>query len=329
MPNELQIAVIGCGAIGSRHAQALAALKHPAIVHLMDTSAEARATARALMFQSVAAKATVHVVEAAAMNALPATLDVAIVATTAARRRQVIDSLLIGRRVKYLILEKFLFQSKEDFAWANAAIRQAGSEAWVNCARRLWPGYHELRQALANDGGPITLSCATHARFGIGTTAIHLLDLLTYLSGTLDFELSSELVDAAPMQHRSGGVDFSGTLYGKSARGDVFRYTAFRNGDLPIGIVIEASSLRAHVDEANKAIRLSARDRSWNWAERPFETPFQSQLTHGVVEDLAIKGTCELTPYPESARLHLAILEPLLAHYRKHVDPHALACPIT
>lgn len=328
-PDQLRIAVIGCGIIGSRHAQALAALKRPVAVYLTDTSVEARAAARTLMLQSAGESTAVQIAEASAVDALPPMLDVAIVATAAAPRRQVIGELLAGRRVKYLILEKFLFQSKENFAWADAAIRQAGSQAWVNCTRRLWPGYSELRQALANDGGSVALSCTTHARFGIGTTAIHLLDLLTYLSGALDFELSSELVDPTPLAHRSGGIDFSGTLHGKSGRGDIFRYTAFKDGTLPIGVAVEAPSLRAHIDESSKVIRLSARHNDWNWETLSFETPLQSQLTHGVVEDLAGRGTCNLTPYQESARLHLAILEPLLAHYRKHVDSRASSCPIT
>jgi hypothetical protein len=186
-----------------------------------------------------------------------------------------------------------------------------------------------LRRALIRDGGAIALSCTTHARFGIGTTAIHLLDLLAYLTGSLDFDLSSELVDPKLLDHRSGGGDFSGTLYGNSGRGDVFRYTAFKDGTLPIGVAIEAPTLRAHVDESNKTIRLSRESDGWAWTEAAFETPFQSQLTRDVVEQLAAKGTCELTPYQESARLHLAILKPLLAHYQKHVNPRASSCPIT
>jgi predicted dehydrogenase len=326
---QLSIAVIGCGIIGSRHAQALAALKRPAILYLTDTSSAARAAAKNLMFQSGGTDFDLQIAEAATAGSLPPALDVAIVATVAAARRQVIEELLNGRNVRFLILEKFLFQSNEDFAWAGAAIRRAGVHAYVNCPRRLWPGYVGLRRTLVEEGGPVALSCTTHARFGIGTTAIHLLDLLAYLSGTLDFDMSYALVDPEPLPHRSGGVDFSGSLLGKSKCGDVFRYTAFRDGTLPVGITIEAPSLRAHVDESRKIIRLSRRDTGWTWESLPFETPFQSQLTHAVVEDLTARGSCGLTPYNESARLHLAILEPLLAHYRKHADPHALSCPIT
>ncbi len=322
----IRVAVIGCGVIGSRHAQALARLKRGCEVYLVDPSPDAGKAAARLLMQDCVEAGAIKLQVLSALGDLPGTLDVAVVATTAQLRRQVIEQLLGHATVRYLVLEKFLFQRPDDYEAVGAILRRAGARAWVNCPRRMWPGYQDLRRIIS---GPVALQVATHARYGIGTSAIHLLDVLSYLSGDDDFHLSAAAVDAAPVPHRSGGVELTGTLSGHSRRGSFFRFAAYADGSLPPLTIIDSPHLRAIIDEGRQHARVSRAEENWAWRDQPFGVLSQSQLTDTVVASLIDDGTCVLPEFDESSRLHLAILNPLLRHYRNAVDPRAEGCPIT
>ena len=56
--------------------------------------------------------------------------------------------------------------------------------------------------------------------------------------------------------------------------------------------------------------------------------PYQSQMTQYVIEDILLKGTCKLTTYEESSRMHLEFIKPLIEFFEKHGMEKGL-CPIT
>jgi len=326
---KLCVAVIGCGVIGSRHLQALGSLKRPTMVYAVDPAQSARTNATRLFLENKGGVGSDDLKELETISALPKRLDIAIVATTAAGRRDLMTSLLRQSAVKYVILEKFLFQAISDYADVSSILAGRGAKAWVNCPRRIWPVYHKLREAIGAGAGPVALSCATHARYGIGTSAIHMLDALAFLCGRADFHLYGDAIDPEVIQNSRGGIEMTGSLYGASNAGDLFRFTSYREGDMPSLVSVESARLRAIVDEGAGKIRMSSADNGWEWRESEFKAMFQSQLTDKVVTDLADTGNCLLPTYEESSKLHLAGLEPLLAHYRRHIDSKATVCPIT
>lgn len=329
MSGPLSLAVIGCGVIGSRHAQALGLLDRPANIYLIDPSDAARAQAANLCRAGMQMSGRKELIDARDITTLPESLDVAIVATGAAERPAAIASLYETRRIAYLILEKFLFQREADYSDIAGRLAVEKSKAWVNCPRRLWPGYQKLRSMLHVDNSAVMLNCSTHSKFGIGTSAIHLLDTLAYLSGRTDFTLMGDRLDDELLQGKRGGIEVTGQLYGFSAHNDFFSFTAHKKGSLPTITMVETAACRAIVDDAAKVMRVSHVDDDWRWVDMPFDTMLQSEMTHHIVSDLLDTGGCGLPSMAESSRLHLAILQPLLSHYRQLAEPSANACPIT
>lgn len=325
----VNVAVIGCGVVGSRHAQALGLLDRGAGIHLVDPSPEARARTSGFIANEMAGRQDLGIQGHADLTGLPPELDVVVVATAATERRALIEQLLHSTRPRYLVLEKFLFQAVEDYAVVAELLRGHGIPAWVNCPRRVWPGYVKLQRELADAGGPVNLEVATYSRFGIGTSAIHLLDALAFLANDDQFDLDAHLVDARPINHRSGGIDFTGTFFGVGSKGSFFRYSANATGNLPPLVQIETPDLRATIDEAGQSMRISRSADDWAWRDEPFQMLPQSRMTHSIVQDLVDHGSCGLAGFESSSRLHLAVLEPLLAHYRATVDKKATLCPIT
>lgn len=306
----------------------MARLGRDARVLAVDPLASARQRAIGYFAEDAPSGCRVEIEEVQAIDRLSGAIDVAVVATAAANRRAVIEELLSRAKPRHLILEKFLFQRDEDYAAVAALLERTGAAAWVNCPRRIWPVYRDLRDRLQGSG-PIDLHVSAPSRYGIGTSAIHFLDLAVYLSGTAQFELRGDRLDKELIENRRGGVEFSGTLYGAGANGEGFTFTTYATGTAPPLIFLDSPRLRIIVDEGGQHARLSAEADDWAWRDIPFPTLPQSRLTDLVVKDLLDRGTCELASYSESAALHRAVLRPLLDHYRKVADPGAGACPIT
>src|SRR5438105_962294 len=106
------VAVIGVGRIGLRHLQGVMSVGD-AEIWVVDPSSDALTRARA-EFTGVA-EHRVPPTFATDVRDLPASIDVAIVATSADIRRAMVEDLLHGRDVRHIVLEKVLFQRLADY----------------------------------------------------------------------------------------------------------------------------------------------------------------------------------------------------------------------
>jgi len=141
MSETYEIGLIGAGQLGSRHLQGLIHSENRLRIYVIDQSDEALATAR-IRFKEASDKNTdtkFNVSFHNKLDDLPAELDLVIIATTAEVRRIVVEDLLTNHQVKYLLLEKIVFQKVADFTAVNDLLNKTGVKAWVNCARRMYP----------------------------------------------------------------------------------------------------------------------------------------------------------------------------------------------
>lgn len=324
------IVVIGCGGIGCRHVQALGRLPVQADVHAIDPSDAARARAVGLFRESAAATGSpARIFDASSLEGLPQRLDVVILATQAVHRLAALREVLLGREVGHLVLEKFLFAQRHEFAQARELL--AGQQAWVNCPRRLYPGYRSLAEKL--EGARfIQLHVTGSARIApLGTIGIHFADLLERFARPdllqPDFTLGEPgLVDA-----NRGLQDFSGQLTLRLDDGRaLLRHDALADSDAPHLITITSDTLRCVIDERAQRADIAEAAEGWKPKTVEFEVPVQSVLTHHVVQALLGDGRCDLTPYETSARLHIGLFDTVMAAYRGLAgDPFLETLPFT
>lgn len=325
---RLEVAVIGGGAIGSRHVQGLARLTRPTRIHAVDPSEAARALCARRFGETTQGPDVVLSLLGDARD-LPERLDFAVVATPAAVRLDALEALLGGRRVGRVVLEKFLFPRRVDYVRAESLIEAAGVEAFVNTPRRLWPGYAALRARL--DGrGPVSVSVETSRRNGLASNAIHFLDLAAYLGAVEGgFRLSGAGLEPRPDAARRGAaIEFAGLLEGRSAAGDVFSHRSLLDDDRPHSLVIRARGFHAEIDEIGGSISVISDSEA---TDKPYRSAFapvmQSALTHKTMEVPA--DAAGLPTYAASALLHRQCLEAFLEAMKADPLCETAMCPIT
>lgn len=303
-----RVKIVGAGQLGSRHLQALKTVKYPLHIQVIDPSESSLKVAKE-RYEAIPSGVEHTIAFATNFGNRDAT-DLAIIATNSDVRRQAIDRLLDVSETRFLIVEKLLFNNRQDYTYAEKRFSATGAKAWANCPMRVMPVYEQIRQEVAF--GPLSYR-VTGSQFGLVTNAIHYVDHAVHLSNCEEFELDTSGLDCKPVaSKRAGFLELTGTLLARFADGTRCEMTCYPTGSAPVLVEIFTENRRYVVRESEGKLWRSDVNTNWTWSERAAAIPYQSQITTQVVESLLTSGDCGLTPYASSARIHRRLLDPLL-----------------
>lgn len=322
---KVNIAIIGAGNIGSRHLQALIKLKENCHIFLIDPSKRSLSIAHR---RSKDPPDHVKITKSITMDCLPEHIDIAIISTNADVRATVIKNLLMHAHVTYVIFEKVVFQKLEDFEEIGNLLEVRDIQAWVNCPLRLMDFFKHLKSEIRE--ARYLHYQMSGSRVGIGSNAIHHLDLFTFITQKDKPQLTIELLDDQLItSKRDGFIEFTGTLAGHNRQGQLFTFTSYAEQEQPFLLQLTSEKVRAICDFKAQKAYLSRGENNWKWNEVDFEVPLQSNLTHRIVEQLLHHNYCELPTFSESWELHKELLIKLSAKYFAVTGKEVVRCPIT
>lgn len=321
------IVIIGVGQLGSRHLQALRLIEDPIHIQVVDPSSDSLKIAEE-RFNQVNQDFKGEIQFISEISDLSQNIDVAIIATNSNIRRTVVEKLLTSKSVKYLVLEKVLFTKLEDYEIVGKLLKEKNVACWVNCPRRLYPVYKEIKENLQ---GKINLSIVAN-NFGLGCNGIHMVDLFAYLSGENEIQLTNELLDEELLSSkRIGYMEFSGTITGRTKKKDLFQLTSYPEGNSSATVTISNHHHRYIVKEDDdiEVGHATVGDKGPVWEIKHYRMPYQSQLTNIVVNDLLKSGNCGLTSFEDSVKLHLSFINNFIAVLQKKEINPITECLIT
>ncbi|MBM7552585.1 Gfo/Idh/MocA family oxidoreductase [Thalassobacillus pellis] len=326
-----KIAIVGAGQIGRRHMQALKRLDRPAHIAIVDPFEESLVKAKRMYDSSSPSTSKLTISYHKNMLDLADNLDVAIIATTSDVREDVIIRLLKNRHVRFILLEKVVFQHPKTFSRMNLLLKDKGCKAWVNCPVRTYPVFRQLKKKIEayNTMGNISmLTSGTH--WNMASNAIHHLDLFFYLTGEHIHSLDSGLLDSKLLaSKRQGFFEVTGTLTGSGDSGSHLLLSSYSTGSAPLTVHLSSAFLRFTVNLTEGKALVAEADKNWEWSELDCHIPYQSELTHLIVQKLLDEGNCDLPDYSLSWKLHIPLLETLISHINQQTNRGIEACPIS
>lgn len=317
------VAIIGIGNLGLRHFQAVLNCEQDMNIYIVDTVNESLEKASAMLEEKH--KHSVHKLNN--VGELPNELEVVIIATSSNVRAKLTKELLSGdRTVKYLVLEKVLFQTEKDYIEIGELLKEKGVKTWVNCPRRMYDGYKILKQKLENDN--VNNVVITGGNWGLGCNSIHMIDMISYLVGELDsIYIRTDMLDPEIIpSKREGFIEFTGTLCGNINNETTFAITSNTDTNEPIRIYISCEKNNILIKENKNCVDIISRD---NFEQIELGLKFQSQLSNIVVEQLINTGECDLPTFETSSKLHLAIINGFLTYMQKQGEARDGVCKIT
>lgn len=314
------VIISGAGQLGSRYLQGLATCRLPLEIHLHDISREALAVAEQRWLEVKPIDSPHKVFVHSNLSQVPALLDIAIVATTARARPQVVRALNERSAVRFWVLEKVLAQSESDLDEIGLLVG-SGTNAWVNTPRRTLPWHNQIKTGLT-PGVPLHLT-VTGGSWGLGCNSVHYLDMLSWWSGEALRQIGTDSLDAnwIPAK-RPGYWEILGTLTAEFSGGSSARFS----------VTAEPYSYLFKLDDGthnwviNEETGVADRSDGLHIAGR---LPFQSEVTAALVESILLDGGCGLPTLKDSIELHRPFVRSLLGHWQRTVDANASRVPIT
>lgn len=298
------IVLIGAGNIGRRHLQGLMLSNVSYSIHVVDPFPQSLATAKKDIDDLDKGHHTVFY--HSALNAIPSSVDIAIIATAADIRMTVLRELLSLSSIRYLILEKVLFQRLEDFEEAAQLLKSKQVKAFVNCPRRYFPHYQKLHAAAFSEDWTMRVS---GSNWGLACNAIHFIDLYNYLSGNTPSRFdTSNLEEQIVPSKRPGFIELNGKLQCTDNR---FSVECLTEEGHPITVELRNATQHIVIHEGKGQIDGFA---------SAYEALPLSKMAHLPVEQLLLNANCELTPYSISAALHKPFVSALMQFAKNKID---------
>lgn len=317
-----KVAIIGAGQLGRRHLQGIVKSTQHLSVHVVDPFEGSRKEV-ADFIASAEAGSLPPIQVHSSVDALPADLDLVVIATTANQRLAAVEELTSACNVKHMVLEKFLFNDSEEYPRASSLIAKQGISAWVNTPRRFFDIYRQLRAQTCDDR--LVQFCVDGGDWGLCCNSVHFVDLAQFLCGATGLRALRTSFDTGVLSSkRDGYVELTGEVSGEIGSTS-FTLRSIRGSSKPITLTLHYEHQTVFVAEGIGSLWRISQDLLETMT---FRLPYQSEMTGVIADQLLTTGTCDLAPYADSVAAHLPLLR-VFAQQAGQVTDSRSKCKIT
>jgi hypothetical protein len=312
------IVIVGAGNLGRRHFQALLKLHETRHFYIIDPFEEALDKARSIEKENNRGTHRCQYLSNLTELSIEQ-VDFAVLATNSNERLASLKEIVGKATLKYILFEKVLFPREMDYLEAAEILRKIKSKSWVNCPKRMLPEFRKIRNYFYQKGP--TVFSAIGNMWQLGCNGIHTYDLFAFLTGDREIEFQTDLLDSKILSSkRDGYIEFTGSMYGQSSRGNFIQMTStsMQEGRLPAVYTIANEKAQFIVHRGVQShYDYALAEENWKWQRGKIITPYQSELTQLIVEELEAGREPSLPGFNESAQLHLQLIKAFNSHLDK------------
>lgn len=324
MTNRKKIILIGCGNIGSRHLQAIVKLKDNTSIEIVEPNIKAQKLAKTKLNEIKFKKNNHEIIWHESLSEIKNESNLVIVATNAEGRIKLIKELLnLGH--KRFIIEKIVCQSSYQYNQILILMKKFHAKGWVNTNRRYFGVYKKIKKEFSNSNF-IQLSVFA-GNSGLGTNAIHFLDLFSWLTKEYEIKLNGEFLEKKIITNKKGSryKEFLGTIIGYT-KSSFVSLTFFPSKKESFMVKIYGHDRFAVIDELEeKGYFFNPKGKK----ELKVKFGHTSELTTKIVQDILLKDDCLLPSLKESSVLHKELFRVFNKHIKNILNKDVKLCPIT
>lgn len=318
---KYNVLLVGAGQLGSRYLQGMVSAISQLSITVVDPSPSALETARSRWIEA-GGEHCHHQIRWA--NDIPSELekiDLVLVVTSAKGRAELVKRIASQMAVRYWVLEKVLAQSVEELETISRATALSHG-AWVNTARRMM-FWHRLLKNVFESKSPIKASYKA-GLWGLACNSIHFFDLISWW---MDEKLDSIDINSLDphwfKSKRAGYFEVTGKLVAHFSKGSSLTLESHEHAEIqPLQIDL-ADGTTWKIDEVNGTAF------STNGDHIDGRLEFQSKLSVRLVDDIFLRGQCDLPSAQESAAMHAIFLQAMLKHWNLSQKRNDVCVPIT
>ena len=252
---------------------------------------------------------------------IPKNIEFAIIATSAEPRFGLMKS-LIYNGVKKFLLEKIVFQSKEQFEVIISLLEENGCVAYCDFVNRYYKHYVDIKDGLVQNK-PITMF-VSGGDIRLGSNALHYVDLFEYLTGHQS-KISHDNLKENKNVSEKGKIyrELLGQLVLSTSNGDLLIISANEDKPYSTEIIINQESQCHILNEQTK--NYISFEKNTGLDVKDSNVLFSSQLTNTIYNEI-INGTTLLPSVKQTKNCHLELFR--VANRVFELDEDEL-CPMT
>ncbi len=310
----INIALIGCGKIGSRHLQSLIKLNYKTNIYLVDPKSESISVSLNLIENELEQNSKISVKSCSKLDEIPIGVDFAIIASDSKPRFEIFKSLMKTKAPKYLILEKLLFSNEEEFSEALKLYKKEDVKIWVNQWMSAEPSFRDLCNFFNQDES-IDVSISGD-NWGLCCNSVHYLELFDYLCHKRDLKIQNYDFEKVIFSKRKGYLELNGKIIVSSSNGSKLFLTSNDAGKLEgeeilIRITTPNAKAKCVFKMDSLDCQLEVNDKKIN---RKYDLFLQSNFTHRIIEEIIETDSCKL-PHLDRAIYHHKLFYPLFRNF--------------
>jgi len=322
----MRVIIIGSGQLGSRHLQGV--LKNSDVTHLWVID-EWESSLKLAEERANEIEHTAVVFYQSDFKDLPQEVDLCIISGTANVRLDHCQRILSLVKIHFLLLEKILFNSLEDFEKSKLFFSEfQGLKVYVNHPRRMFDFYQVLKKKMIRlDNQKWTIDVSGND-WGLACNALHYVDLWCFLRETeadgFDFNQDG---NSTVSSKRSSFIEIRGTLKVDFSNGDQM----FLRSDICPEMKVMNVDLRGErcVWQIQESEKLICENATTGELILEGDVEYQSGLTSKVLEHIKSKGETELTDYFEAFSMHQKFVLSAIDWYNFKLDKNESFIPVT
>ncbi len=326
------ILIAGAGQLGSRYLQGLANCQNTLDIYVQDIYEQSLQVAKQRWEQvahpvdcgtvsGMTAPSIQHKVTfLSSFEKIPKKIDIAIVATNADVRPQVVKQIEANFEVCYWILEKVLAQSLTALD-EILILTQNSSGAWTNIPRRMMAWHKQIRERLRSES---TLKITgSGSLWGLACNGIHYLDLVSWWTDEKLRKIDTSKLDSKWIESkRKGFFDVTGKIAAFYSGGTRLVLQSRLEGS-PFKMKVEGQNSVWEIDEI-KGVAVCS-----DGIIITGNNEMQSSMTSKLVDDILAGKNCELPKLSDSVEMHRIFLRSLLEHWNNVNSRNDDTLPIT
>jgi len=320
-----KVILIGCGNIGSRHLQAIAKLKYNISVEIVEPSKSAQSLGKQRLKQIKYDSSNHKFIWYESIAQLKNKSDLVIIATTSHNRINLIEDVLKLGHKRFLV-EKIVCQSTTEYKKLLSLMKKFHAKGWVNTNRRYFMAYQKLKNDLKNSKFVQMHVFSTNS--GLGTNAIHYLDLFCWLIDELKIKLNGEFLTNKLFKNKRGTnfKEFFGTITGISKQGSFVSLSFFPSKHESFIINIQSEDRLVTIKELIDQGYVNTFQ-----GEKYLKFKFEhtSTLTKKIAHDIFTNDECLLPNLKDSYHIHIELFRIFNRHMKTILNEKPKLCPIT
>ena len=300
----MNVLVIGCGQLGSRHAQSLAKHSKTTEISLVDPSKESLAVAAGRIRETGYLG---NIVSYQRIKDLDEHYRFVVISTSSAQRPSALKDFLSHSKADTVLLEKLLAPNLDGVEEIANLVQDQVDRFWVNCPMPYFFHYAELERRICetSKSNPIHYR-VTASNLGLVTNTIHYLDHFLGLTSRPVSKLMVEPNSITIPSKRIGYSEILGKIYAKTDFEDELTVEFEEKSAPHLMIEISCAGWVWRIDELQ--LTMSTRSPEGLIEHSSIVTPMQSELTHISIERLESRSNPHWADLNSSLVAHRLLL---------------------